>query len=303
MLPAGNKIMKWLSSTELSIILFGLLAAAALPGTLLKNQQGYYHHPLFILLLTAFGLHLVLCTIRRWRTLAGTTLVVHGGVLVVLAGGVLTATGYVATINIYEGESSGTVYRWDLKKDAPFGREIRVARINTEFYPVPLQIGVMKGDQKHSLQTTKTGESFSLDGYRIRLDRFDPWKEIVFLTASRNGKTLGTADTSGVSNLPADFPYSFKLVAFQDAVIKRFWIDMELLENGRKITSGVTEVNKPFNWNGIDFFNTQISLDEAKRPYAGLQIVRDPGKYVVYAGMIILSLGAVAAWYRRFFRG
>ncbi len=301
MRPAGNKIIQWLSSTELSLILFGLLATAALPGTLLKNQAGYYHHPLFMLLLSAFGLHLGLCTIRRWRSLAATTLVVHGGVLVVLAGGVMTATGYVATINIYEGESSGTVYRWDLKKDAPFGREIRVARINTEFYPVPLQIGVMKGDSKHSLQTTKTGESFSLDGYQIRLDRFDPWKEVVFLTASRDGKKIGTADTSGASNLPADFPYSFKLVAFKDAVIKRFWIDMELLENGRKITSGVTEINKPFNWNGIDFFNTQISLDEAKRPYAGLQIVRDPGKYVVYTGMVILSVGAVAAWYRRFF--
>ena len=105
-----------------------------------------------------------------------------------------------------------------------------------------------------------------------------------------------------LSTLPADFPYSFKLVAYKDAVIKKFWIDMELLENGRKIASGVTEVNRPFNWNGIDFFNTQISVDGAKRPYAGLQIVRDPGKYVVYAGMIILSAGAVAAWYRRFFR-
>lgn len=301
MLPSGNKIMKWLSSTELSLILFGLLAAAALPGTLLKSQQGYYHHPLFILLLTAFGLHLVLCTVRRWRSLAPTTLVVHGGVLVVLAGGVLTASGYVATINIYEGESSKTVYRWDLKQDAPFPQEIRVARIHADFHPVPLKIGVMKGEQKHSLQTTKTGESFTLDGYQIRIDRFDPWKETAYLSVTKEATPVGTADTSGGAVLPADFPFNFKLVAFQDAVIKRFWVDLELLENGRTVAAGTTEVNKPFNWNGLDFFNTQISLDKDKRPYAGLQVVRDPGKYVVYAGMVILSIGAVAAWYRRFF--
>jgi len=302
MLPAGNKIIKWLSSTELSIILFGLLAAAALPGTLLKVQQDYYHHPLFTLLLTAFGIHLLLCTIKRWNSLAFSTLVVHTGVLIVLAGGVLTSTGYVATINIYEGESSKTVYRWDLKKDAPFATEIRVAKINTEFHPVPLQIGVMKGEEKHSLQTSKTGETFTLDDYRIKLDRFDPWKEVVFFSVSRGNEIIGTADTSGASTLPGGFPYSFKLVAFKDAVIKRFWVDIELLENGRKLMSGVTEVNSPFNWNGIDIFNTQISLDEAKRPYAGLQLVRDPGKYVVYAGMFILSLGTIAAWYRRFFK-
>jgi hypothetical protein len=302
MLPAGNKIIKWLSSTELSLILFGLLAAAALPGTLLKSQQGYYHHPLFILLLSAFGLHLVLCTVMRWRSLAPTTLVVHGGVLVVLAGAVLTATGYVATVNIYEGESTKTVYRWDLKKDTPFPQEIRVARIHTDFHPVPLQIGVMAGARKHSLKTTKTGESFPLDDYTIKVDRFDPWQETAYLTVTKDGAVLGKADTSGASTLPAGFPFGFKLVAFKEAVIKRFWVDLELLENGRTVAAAPTEVNRPFQWHGIDFFNTQISLDDAKRPYAGLQIVRDPGKYVVYTGMTILSLGAVAAWYRRFFK-
>lgn len=301
MLPAGKKVIQWLSSTELTLILFGLLAAAALPGTLLKNQLGYYHHPFFILLLSAFGLHLAICTVRRRHSLAATTLVVHAGVLIVLAGGILTATGYVATINIYEGETSRNVYRWDLRKDVPFAKEIRVARIHTEFHPVPLKIGVMKGAEKHSLQIIKSGERFRLDDYTVSVDSFDPWKEIAYLSVTRGAARIGTADTSGAASMQNGFPYSFKLVAFQDATIKRFWVDLELLENGRSVVAGTTEVNKPFNWNGIDFFNTQISLDREKRPYAGLQIVRDPGKYVVYAGMTILSLGAIAAWYRRFF--
>lgn len=302
MLPEGNKIIQWLSSTQLSLLLFGLLAAAAIPGTLLRSQKEYYSNPLFLLLLAVFALHLLICTIRRWKTLTRTTLVVHAGVLVTIFGAFLTGRGYVATINIYEGEGSETVYRWDLKQDAPFGHEIRVRKINTEFHPVPLQIGVMKGDRKHDLKTVKTGESFSLDGYDVKAERFDPWREVVAITVAKDGKPVGTADTLGISTLPADFPFSFKLVAFQDAVIKRFWVDIELLENGHIVTSGVTEINHPFNWNGLDFFNTEISLDPDKRPYAGIQIVKDPGKYVVYSGMVILVAGTIAAWYRRFKR-
>lgn len=302
MLPAGRTVIEWLSSTRLSIILFGLLVVAAIPGTLLKSQREYYSHPLFFLLLLAFALHLAICTVKRWKSLSRSTLLVHLGVLITLAGAVMTGRGYVATINIYEGESSKTVYRWDLKRDAPFSHEIRVKKINKTFHPVPLQIGVMKGDQKHALKTLRTGETFQLDGFSVKADSFDPWKELVSLTVLKNGQIVGTADTSGASTLPADFPFSFKLVAFQDAVIKRFWIDLEFLENGHVVKSGVTEINTPLTWNGLDFFNTKISLDQDKRPYAGIQIVRDPGKYIVYAGMFILSIGAIAAWYRRFRR-
>lgn len=300
--PAVKKAIEWLASTQLSLILFGLLATAAIPGTLLKSQREYYGHPAFILLLCAFTLHLAICTVKRWRSLSRSTLVVHCGVLLTLVGTMLTGSGYVATVNIYEGESTPTVYRWDLKQDTPFSPVIRVKKINTEFYPVPLQIGVMKGEQKHALKTLKTGETFQLDGYLVSAERFDPWSEAVSLRVMQGAQVIGSADTLGTSTLPADFPFAFKLVAFQNATIKRFWVDLELLDKGHVVTSGVTEINHPFNWNGLVFFNTEISLDQDKRPYAGIQIVSDPGKYVVYAGMIILSVGTIAAWYRRYKR-
>jgi len=304
MLPEGNKVIQWLSSTQLSLILFGLLAAAAIPGTMLKSSREYYNHPAFQVILFAFALHLAICTASRWNSLSRTTLIVHAGVLITLAGAFLTGRGYVATINIYEGESSKSVFRWDLQQDTLFSHEIRVNKINTEFHPVPLQIGVMKGNQKYVPKPfeIRTGEAFPLDGYSIKAEKFDPWREVVTITVMKDSRLVGSTDTLGISSLPADFPFSFKLVAFQNAVIKRFWVDLELLENGHVVTSGVTEINHPFNWNGLDFFNTEISLDQAKRPYAGIQIVRDPGKYVVYSGMFILAVGTMAAWYRRFKR-
>lgn len=302
MLPAVRTFIQWLSSTQLTIALFGLLAVAAIPGTLLKSQREYYSHPAFVLLILAFALHLALCTLSRWQSLAGSTLIVHTGVLITLVGTVLTGSGYVATINIYEGESSKTVYRWDLNQDTSFSHEIRVRKINTEFHPALLQIGVMKGERKHALKTVKTGESFQLNEYAVKADHFDLWQENVSIVVMKGGKIIGSADTSGASTLPADFPFSFKLVKFQSPVIKRFWVDLDLLDSGHVVKSGSTEINAPFNWNRLDFFNTGIGLDKDKRPYAGIQIVSDPGKYVVYSGMFILSVGTIAAWYRRFQR-
>jgi hypothetical protein len=302
MVSAGKSLIESVSSTRLAIILFGLLVAAAIPGTLLESQREYYSHPLFVALLVAFALHLALCTVSRWKSLARSTLIVHLGVLVTMAGGVMTNSGYVATINIYEGKSSKTVYRWDLKEDTPFSHEIRVKKINRQFHPAPLKIGIMKGSQKHDLKTVTTGETFQLGDFSVTADNFDPWQEVVSVTVLKGGEVIGTADTAGASTLPPDFPFSFKLVAFQNAVIKRFWVDLEFLENGHIVKSGVTEINAPLNWNGLDFFNTQISLDDEKRPYAGIQIVKDPGKYLVYTGMFILSVGTIAAWFRRFKR-
>lgn len=302
MSPAGRTIIEWLSSTRLSIILFGLLAAAAIPGTLLESQREYYSNPAFRLLLLAFALHLAICTGHRWNSLSRSTLVVHLGVLITIAGAILTGTGYVATINIHEGESSKTVYRWDLEKDTDFSHEIRIRKITRLFQPTLLQIGVMKGEKKHALNTVKSGETFQLDGFTVRVDNFDPWFELVSVSVLKGEQLLGTADTDGASTLPEDFPFSFKLVKFKDTVIKRFWVDLEFLENGQVVKSGKTEINAPLSWNGLDFFNTLISLDQDKRPYAGIQIVKDPGKYVVYTGMFILSIGTIAAWYRRFKR-
>lgn len=302
MSPAWRTLIETLSSTRLSIFLFGLLAAASIPGTLLQSHREYYRHPFFVILLVVFALHLALCTLQRWKTLSGSTIVVHLGVLLTMTGAVITGTGFVATINIYEGESSKTVYRWDLQKDTISTPEIKVSKINIELQPVPVKIGVMKGTAKNSLHTLNTGETFILDGYSIKAERFDPFKEKVTLSVMQGNRLLGSADTDGASSLPAEFPFSFKLVAFKQTPMKRFRVDLELIENGRIITSGTSEVNAPFHWQGLDFFNTEISADKDGRPYAGIQIVKDPGKYVVYSGMIILSAGTIAAWYRRFRR-
>lgn len=296
--PFVTKTYRFLASTELAVVLFITISLLAVPGTLLEDRDIIYKNPLFIGLLVLFAINLVLCTIRRFKSLAKSVLVLHLGVIVTLAGCVLTTFGYVATVNIYEGTAVNRAYRWDLQRDEPLGIDLGISRIHREFYPIPVKVGVLRGEEKVSLQTLKTGESFSLGGYDVRVDGLDPAAAVLRLTVLQRGVPVGSCDTEGNGTLPLEFPYRFKLVAFMNPVLKRLWVDLRVATQG-EYKEGVAEVNHPFMWNGLYFYNTQVNADAAGNAYAGIQIVRDPGRPLVFAGFLIASIGAVMAFGRR----
>lgn len=293
-------VAKSLASTELAIALFIAICLAAIPGSFTESKA-IYSSPPFVGLIGLFALNLLCCTLRRWKTLAKSTLILHGGVLLTLAGCIVTSFGYVATVNIYEGSSVDQVYRWDREQDVPLGMELAVQRINREFYPVPVRVGVLRGNEKFALFTLRTGESFKLGDYRVAADAFDPAGLNLKLTVFRQGRVFGTADTSGMNNLPADFPYAFKLVSYQSPILKRCWVDLHLSDKDKTLAAGTAEVNGPFRWQGLYFYNTLTGSDENGRPFAGIQIVRDPGRPYVFSGFAVMGLGAIFAFFRRFY--
>jgi hypothetical protein len=99
---------------------------------------------------------------------------------------------------------------------------------------------------------------------------------------------------------PFDFEYAFVLVAYQDPMPKRVWVDLTLSRGVEIIAEGISEVNSPFEWQGLSFHITKIEQDPYGNPYAGIQITKDPGVPMVYAGFIIVCLGSVLNLLRRF---
>ena len=283
---------------ELAVALFLAVAVLAIPGTFTESRA-LYAHPAFLFLLGGLALNLVLCTVRRFRSLSVPVLILHLGVLVVCGGVIARAFGHVATVNIYEGTSVDTVYRWDLKRDAPLGADLAIRRINRDYYPIPVKVGVLQGAAKDSLHTLKTGESFPVGPYRITVDSLAFPSEVLKLSVFRDERLIGTCDTGGGRSLPPDFPYEFKLVAFQDPVLKRLWVDLALSRDSVPIAEGTAEVNAPFIWNGLYFYNTQVGTDKVGMSFAGIQVVKDPGRPCVFAGFAIMGLGAVLASVRR----
>lgn len=293
-----SRLWDLITSTSVALALFIVLAVLAVVGTL-PGMVWLYHHPAFIALLGLLGTSTLCCTIRRGRAIAWPVLVIHGGVLVTLTGAVVSWFGFVATVNLYEGTTVEQAYRWDLERDEPLGFGMTVRKINREFYPVPVKVGILKGSDKVGLQIVKTGDSFDLGTYRVKVDRFEPAKQNLMLVVSEAGNVIGTADTEGATTLPATFPYQFKLVAFQNPRLKRLWVDIRLNDGPQTLAEGTSEVNAPLHWNELSFFNTQVSTDPAGQLFAGIQIVKDPGRPVVFAGMLITSIGGLLAFARR----
>lgn len=248
-------------------------------------------------------LNILLCTVRRFKSISRPVLVVHLGCLLTMAGGLGSSLGFVATVNIYEGTTTGSFYRWDLAEDVPLGFELAVDRINASYYPSMVKVGVLRNGEKAGLFILKTGEAFDLTGYRVEAHAFDFKANDLELRIFAGDRLLGVFNTGGGDDLPVDFPYDFKLVAFQDPVLKRVWTDISLWQDNSVVARGTAEVNHPFTWNNMRFYNTQVDSDPAGRPYAGIQIVKDPGLPFVYAGISLVCLGALFCFFSLRARG
>jgi hypothetical protein len=299
-LTVGRKIINYLSSTECAVVLFLVIAVVAIPGTIVEKST-YYKSIYFILLLAIFSLNLILCSIKRYKTISKPVLVLHGGVVLTILGCIMTSLGFVATVNMHEGTLSDGLYRWDLNKEVSIGVNLFIKKINMQFLPMPVRVGVLKGEKKEALFELKTGESFDFAGYRVLVGEPEYTSENLQLNIFESNNPIGKYNTlTGETNLPDNFPYKFILVAHKAPVVKRLWVDLELFKGQTKVAEGSTEINHPFKWGGLYFYNTKFDLDEKGRAYAGIQVVRDPGRPIVFAGFTIIALGAVMSFKRRF---
>ena len=296
-----KRLATYLASVECAVLLFLLIAVVAIPGTF-SESRAIYKSPFFLCLLAAFGLNLLLCSLKRIKNLSRPVLVLHGGVLLTLVGCIATSFGFVATSYVYEGHQAERFYRWDTKQDSDLGFALVVDKINRKFTPVPVKVGVLMGESKKGLHVLKTGESFMLAPYRVVAEDFELPAERLKLSVYEGDHHIGTFVTSGSSDLPLDFPYQFRLVAFQTPLLLREWVALSLVRNGEVVAQGTTEVNHPFLWNGLFFYNTRNVFEGEDTPYAGIQIVRDPGRPVVFTGFAVIGLGAVLSFRRRIFR-
>ena len=293
----SDRTYQFIASKQLAMFLFMLIGLSLIPGTFAAKD--FHLSAVSRLSIAGLGLNLLLCTVQRIRTLRPPVLIMHAGVVIIISGTVLAVLGSVATVNIYEGTRVDTAYRWDLDRDTKLGYDLSVGKINFDYYPLPVRVGVLKGGEKIGLYELKTGATFTLGSYTIKADSFDPPTENLRLSIFRGGELIGAADTEGTIALPPGFPYAFKLVAYQNPALKRAVVDLRIAREGQVLAEGTSEVNGPFEWNGLKFYCTQIERDQYGSPYAGIQIVRAPEVPVVYAGFILFLAGSVYWMYQR----
>ena len=71
--------------------------------------------------------------------------------------------------------------------------------------------------------------------------------------------------------------------------IKAFRSTVEVIEKGAVVSTRTIAVNSPFSWGGFTFYQTSYNPDDLT--WSALQVVRDPGVPVVYAGFILMMAG------------
>lgn len=241
----------------------------------------------------------MLCTIRNIKGLSFPVITIHTGILVTFAGVVISSFGYVATINVYEGDTVGTVYRWDKEKDMPLGVDLTVKKINLEYYPAPVKVGVMKGDLKYKLFELKTGDRFQLDQYSVEVVSLDFVSNNLKINVFDGDHYIGYAETAGTKNLPDGFPYDFVLVAYVNSPLKKVWVDLALSRDASVVAEGKSAVNDPFSWNDLNFHHVNVDYDAYGNPYAGIQITYDPGLNYVLSGFVVLGIGSLLYLHRK----
>ena len=293
-----QKVYQILASKTLAIALFALICLVSIPGTFMEERD-IYSTLISRVLLGFMGLNLSFCTFRRLRSLSRPVVIMHIGGMLILISSLISSLGFVATVNITEGTSTDKVYRWDKNEDMPLGVNLFVRKVNMEYYPVSVKVGVLKEKEKVGLFELKTGDSFNIGDFRIKVDSIELPEENLKLSIFDRDRLIGNADTLGDSEPPQNFPYKFVFVAFKNPVLKRTWVDLTLDRGSGIIAEGTSEVNNPFEWNGLKFINTDIDRDKYGFRMAGIQVVRDPGRPYAYFGFSILGIGAVAYLLRR----
>lgn len=278
-----------LTSKKFALFLLGALALVLIPATVSKL-------PVFItvgrLLLVLLAINLSLCTGRQWRRLPGSVILIHAGVLIILSGSLVSRAGFIATINIYEGGSSATAFRWDRQEDFPLGFTLTVNKIHRDYYPVAVRVGLLIDGNPTKLYELKTGESFGHEGCTVEALALDPLAPALrFAVTGPDG--VRTEQTAGKEVPAQQAGLTLQLVAFQTPVLRRSWVDLALVPAAGPPVAAEVEVNHPLHWQGLRFYHTATGADPNGQAYAGIQIVNDQGVPLVYVGFLAVCLGNV----------
>lgn len=270
-----------------------------------------YHSPLFVFLMVLLCVNLAFCTVsrflRRGSVPAGEAggrrsavrwldLLLHASVLVLLAGGAAKGLwGFTGTKNIHVGTTANTVLDWRLGYEVPLGFSIAVKDRVDEYYPAEMRIGVANAATGEKLGLVEVGGrygeglpaagvslsllDFDRAGLRARLGAVIDGREVEFeLLGEEEG---GGTDTVG--------PYIFTLVAWRQE-LKTVRSLLTILEGEEAVKEEWIAPNARVSFKRTSLYQTAWGEDQYRNPYVGIQVVRDPGGPVFWAGGILFSL-------------
>ena len=262
---------------------------------------------------------------KRLRVIG--SFITHVSLLLVLAGGVMRVIwGQKGMIQFHEGQVVNSAENSDGSMEFPFS--IRLTKFELEFhktpgaatdqlrvqwagknleaqFPVELNVEHAVGtDPAFMVKVLRVVPDFIVDGetgdVKSRSDMPNNPALQVMVTGGGATNTqwvfahfpdFGSHGAGGKA-MPLKFQYEVvpsSGMGMQGGAIKAFKSTIEVIENGVVVRTRTIAVNSPFSWGGFSFYQTSYNPDDLT--WSALQVVRDPGIPVVYAGFILMMAG------------
>ncbi len=320
-----TKLWKFFSSIKLAIWLLAVIAMASLAGTFIPQDKSpaFYSSRWFTFLLALLSLNLAVCLLNRLplknRSLG--TFISHLSILVIFIGASIGITyGEKGLIRINKAEEISSFISKGRTVDPGFSVRLDDF-IYTEHIDPKEKLLVYSAQDGQGLIAgipTEIGVESDIagTGYKIKVLRYlsDFAMDITTKVAtSRSARADNPAIQVQLKNnrsgqistfwvfarfpdmhqkTDPNFKFTYQWVGRRP---KDFISKVTILKRGKEMISSDVRVNKPLHFDGYTFF--QFSYDPEALGWSEIQIVKDPGVSVVYAGFVLLILGLVTIFY------
>jgi hypothetical protein len=228
------------------------------------------------------------------------------------------ANGYML---IPEGSCEKRLFNEDFEHqlgELPFS--IRLKDFRIEYYPtdekyVP-KLHILTQQGRHLQLVAKAGEEISLGQDEGRLEviktfrnfkiRFEDNKKIVtdeeqggenpavevrIELPDGNSYTRYVFERFGGFGQAEDNRLKLSYISEEPRMIRDYFSDVVVIEEGKEILSKTIEVNHPLHYGGYHFY--QHSYDSEAGKYTILSVTSDSGLYLVYSGYWMLCIGVI----------
>lgn len=127
--------------------------------------------------------------------------------------------------------------------------------------------------------------------------RSQEWKNPVAEVELREGTEVTKHLMAATHSRPVRLKDGETYLNFQpkDEEVKAYRSRLAVLEGGEKVAEQTIEVNHPLTYRGVKFYQSNYRKDDPT--YSGIQVVKDPGLPLVWAGFIMISVGVAFCFY------
>lgn len=300
-------MIRFLGSTKLTIGLCLLLAAGGIAGSILYQGNtafgkpsafNVFRSPFFLVPTGLLVLNILFCVIPRVREMsAGKPRTwafagVHLGLLLLVSGFAADGvSGFVGTQYFPVGVPYAGFHNWRTGRDETLPFTVTVTGSEVRFHPRNLQVGVKDAvGKKVGLFVVREGISFEVPGTGLVVTprKFDEERKTLMLDASVGG--AGQAGVAATAGAPARVGgYAIVPVSYFNPEPSEYLASVRFTAPGRPAEETTLRINHPAMFAGISFCITDLSRDRYGNPIVGLQMSREPGGPLFWAGALLFG--------------